>query len=431
MKKLSILTGILAIALLAGCTTGGGGGKKRKSSTEPSPTDTTQPTQTTTSRPDVPDDVATRAIELAKQYDLAMVNGATGILEGVTSTIGEDANHKYKNDYVSVVTQQLVFDDTTGDDVQVFVDWEYDASDTYIKEVLTLDEAHKGIFFSYNETEHDFPFKAVLKCGKKSAEMNYQVHLMVKNLIFANLTIADIYKVNSTNDGFDLVDPATGFYKPNNEGFTFTCVSTQGVVEYVSPDGNWALISDNGYVLELYSGSALDLNPTRYPALKVGNSVYVEAELGCYFGNLQISFIFDISQDDTSRQLSGYQPLSGADFDGKHYWENQLMNSLRTVNATIKTLPASIKNERFTFEIEVDGKRLAVAYDYHVDRNGDVGVFDAFKAKLESLSVGSSVTIKGTFRFAGDVQKGYKGNENMTKDKAYWNIVPFLADHIA
>lgn len=76
-KKLVFIP--MVAVLLAGCTIGGGGGKKKKSSTEPSPTDTTTPTDSSpTSKTDVP--IVTGSVINDNYYDLSkyQLNGLRG-----------------------------------------------------------------------------------------------------------------------------------------------------------------------------------------------------------------------------------------------------------------------------------------------------------------------------------------------------------------
>lgn len=428
MKKLGLIVTLLAASMLTACMGGGKGGGKKKTSGDDQPG--TKETQA-------------KAIEAAKDYTLVAINGKNTLYEGEKPEIGRDKGN-YHNDYVCLTTKQLV-KVKEGDnllDLTVTLSWTFDEKDPFVKESLDIDGEHKAIYFLYNETEeHDFPFSVKMTCGKANpVEMSFGVHLMTKNLKFDHYTLEQIYKPTAADDNFELVEPSTGYYKPNNEGFTFTCVSTEGEVVYTSPDGNWALIADGDYVLQLYSGSNLDLNTTRYPALKIGNKVYVEAELGVYKGNLQVSYIFDISNSDAAVKAStGFRNLTASDFDGKHYWQGGLMNTLRSVTATYQgnlkdrngqavSSPSALQFNRFTFDVKVGEKTLTIAFDYHVDPGEkDHPIFDAFQKKLEGLSVGSNVTIKGTFRFNGPVDKSYKGNEASTN----WNLVPFLEDHIA
>jgi len=417
MKKLGFLAAFLAVGMLASCGVPGGG----------------------STAPAIDAETGKRAIEAAKDESIAFVSRATVLIPDNPTSIGQ-SNDYWNNDYLYLTTHQTVLDEVSGKDLVVDIEWIYDTADTFVKEKIVNDETHISVYFNYSKTEeHDFPFKAKFTCGAAEAqEVSYQVHLLKKNLDFLELSIKDIYKTTAANDNFDLVDPETGFYKKNNESFPYTCVETQGEVVYIAPDGNWALIGDGEYILQLYSGSALDLNANKYPALTVGNTVRVMAELGSYYGNCQISFIFGIVQGDSSKitKPTTYKAMAGADFSGKHYWEGGLMNSTKTVNAVYKgnlmqnnkaVEASALTNGRFTFDVEVDGVKLSVAYDYHVDREGKLGIFDAFKAKLSSLSVGSALAVKGTVRFAGPVQKSYKGNESAST----WSIVPFLADHMA
>lgn len=428
MKKLGLIVTLLAASMLTACMGGGKGGGKKKTSGDNQPG--TKETQA-------------QAIEAAKEYALVAINGKTTLYEGEKPEIGRDKG-KYHNDYLALTTKQLVKVKEGNEllDLTVTLNWKFDEKDSFVKEALDINENHKAIYFLYNESEeHDFLFGATLTCGKADpVDMSFGVRLMTKNLKFDHYSLEQIYKPTAADDNFELVDPSTGYYKPNNEGFTFTCVSTEGEVVYTAPDGNWALIADGDCVLQLYSGSELDLNTTRYPALKVGNKVYVEAELGVYKGNLQVSYIFDISNSDAAVKAStGFRNLTAADFDGKHYWQGGLMNTLRTVSATYQgnikngsgqpvSDPTTLPFYRFSFEVKVGEKTLTIAFDYHVDPGDkDHPIFDAFTKKLSKLSVGAPLTIKGTFRFNGPADKSYKGNEASTN----WNLVPFFEDHIS
>ena len=407
MKKLGLLTTALAAACLAGCMPGKGGGGEAD------------------------------AIENAKMQTIVSVSRKTQVQPDQKINIGQDKD-VWNNDYLYLATKQVVLDKNSGKDYTVDISWSYDAA-AFVREKVTADETHEAIYFNYSKTEeYDFKFKGDFKCGSATGTANYEVHLLKQNVNFTELTIAQIYEVNTSNDGFKYVDPETGYYQKNNDNFNYMCVETYGKVVYTAPDGNWALIADGDSVMELFSGSALNLTTEYFPALTVGNTVKVLAELGSYFGNAQVSFIFDIVAADASKAAAstGFKALAETDFSGKHYWEGGLMNTLRTVSATFngnikqndKAVEASkLTNGRFTFEVKVGDAVLEVAYDYHVDRNGDLGIFTAFKDKIKSLSVGASLTVKGTLRFHGPVEKTYKGNEAGTT----WSLVPYESGHIA
>ena len=407
MKKVGLFIAALAATCLAGCMPGKGGSGEAS------------------------------AIENAKQQSIVTVSRKSPVSPDTKISIGQDKDI-WNNDYLYLTTKQVVLDKESGKDYTVEISWTYDAS-SFVREKIAADETHESIYFNYSKTEeYDFKFVGNFKCGSATGTANYEVHLLKQNVNFTELTIAQIYEVNTSNDGFKYVDPETGYYQKNNDNFNYMCVETYGKVVYIAPDGNWALVADGDAVLELYSGSGLNLDKGHYAALEVGNTVKVQAELGSYFGNCQVSFIFDITAADASKASAsgGFKALAEADFSGKHYWEGGLMNSLRTVTATYngnlkqndKSVEASkLTNGRFTFEVKVGDTVLEVAYDYHVDRNGDLGIFSAFKSKIQSLSVGASLTVKGTLRFHGPVEKTYKGNEAGTT----WSLVPYETGHMA
>ena len=408
MKKLGLFGAFLALGCLTGCLPGAGskGGEAD-------------------------------AIENAKLQTIVSVSRKTQVAPETKINIGQDKD-VWNNDYLYLATKQIVLDENSGKDYTVEINWTYDATNI-VREKITADETHESIYFNYSETEeYDFSFTGNFKCGSATGTAKYEVHLLKKNVSFKTLTLQQIYAANSTNDGFEEVDKTTGYYKQNNESFPYMCVETYGKVVYVSPDGNWGLIADGDYVLELYSGSGLNLDKGHYAALEVGNTVKVWAELGSYFGNCQVSFIFDIVSADASKAAAstGFRNLAEADFAGKHYWEGGLMNSLRSVTAKYagnlkqdgKTVTAAnLKNGRFTFDVTVGSTTLSIAYDYHVDRNGDLNIFKAYQDKIKALNNGDDVTIKGTLRFSGPTEKSYKGNESATT----WSLTPYLADHIA
>ena len=423
MKKTLLLLPLAAM-LLTGC--GGSSGKKGAGTKEE------------------------QAIEKAKTYDLATVNGSGAIFEDDPVNIGWESGH-YHNDFLCLTNEVNITDKDTGTKYTVNVAWEYDKSTSFIQQVLPVDDNHTGVYFTYDENKtQDFPFKATLTCGSAAAvEMNFKVQLQTKNVKFDHYSIQELYALNSDGNDFELVDHETGYYTANNDPniMKYACVSTEGKVLYISPDGNWALIGDGDYTLELYAGGALDLKPSRYPALKVGEVVYVETELGSYYGNLQVNFIFDITAGDASKitEPTGYKPMVGTDFDGKHYYEGGavgLMNGMREINAVYVGNPqqksgedekapvtdvSKIRNYRFTVEVTVDGVSMRVAYDYHIDVKGELGFFDAFKAKVGTWQAGDHIKFKGTVRFVGDTANGYKDNQ----DDTYWSIVPLETSHIS
>ena len=408
MKKLGLFGAFLALGCLTGCLPGGGNKGEEA-----------------------------EAIELAKQYSIASVSRKSPLSPDTKINIGQDKDI-WNNDYLYLATSQVVMSEKSGKNYTVEITWSYDDA-SRVREKFTTDATHDALYFNYSKTdEFDFSFKASLKCGNATGEANYQVHVLKQNVEFKTLTLQEIYAVNDTNDGFKEVDKTSGYYTANNDSFPYMCVETYGKVVYTAPDGDWALVADGDWVLELFSGSARNLDTDHYPSLAVGNTVRILAELGSYFGNCQVSYIFDIAAADNSKAAAstGFKNLAEADFNGKHYWEGGLMNSLRTVTATYAgnlkqdgstVAAADLKNKRFTFDVTIGSTKLTIAYDYHVDVNSDLNIFSAYKDIIKTLTNGSSVTIKGTMRFVGPTEKSYKGNESATT----WSLTPYLADHIA
>lgn len=453
MKKIGLLVGILGSALLTSCVLPFPFGPDDESTSAPTSQPTSEPTSQPTSEPtsaptshDV--DAENRAIRKASVQTLATVSRTTDLIVGLQTDIGHDGTGFYNNDYLYLTTSQTVIDSETDEKYIVDVEWLYDKTDSFVKEEAAVDETHHTIRFNYSKTEtHVFNFKGRLTCGEGTpVEQEYSVNLLDKNLEFMSLTLAQIYELNDTNNGFKLVDPKTGYYIGNNKDvevagktFNYLCFETTGKVIYTSPDANWGIIADGNYYLELFSGSGLNIDAKHFPALTLGNVVTVRAELSSYYGNAQCSYIFDIENGDPNAitEPNLYENMPGSEFDGKKYFEAaHLMNACRSVNAVFKgefkdkdgkdtTVDKLVAGKRWTFKVEVDGKELEVAYDYHVDRYDDQGVFQAFHAKLSSLNVGDTFNLKGTVRFKGDVEKTY------LNIKGYWTIVPFLADHMA
>lgn len=426
MKKFGLFAGLLAISALAGGCFG----------------------------ENVPDDVAEAAIEEAKGQNIVTISRKGECIPGETKNIGsspsqkEGANPAWNNDYLYLTTAQQYTDLDTGKKYTVNIDWSYSDS-SLVKKFEKVDDNHKTLYFNYSEEEtKSFSFTATLKIGKKSESVDYEVELAKKNIEFDVHTMAELYALNESGNNFELVNE-NGYYQGNEhnagEGFIYSVVETCGEVLYTAPDGNWALIGAGNRVLELYAGSAYNLKSSYYPALEVGKSVRVGGEMNVYNGNCQLSYIFYIDECNASEYApvtEKFSALAGDDFDGKAYYENELMNGLFSASAVYKgnfkvdgkaAEPADmVKGKRATFDAEIDGKKITVAYDYHTDDKtaAEQPVLAALKAKVGGLSDGDSFSIKGTVRYAGSNEGASKGSYK-NQPVGTWSIVPFAADHIA
>ena len=232
----------------------------------------------------------------------------------------------------------------------------------------------------------------------------------------------------------------TGRAADAEENYIFTAV--KGKVIYLSDDGNWGLLANGDHVIEIYSGSALDLNTTSYPEL-ANQYVEVKAEVSHYYGNFQLGFIKSIRKVEASEVTEptlSYAALTEAKLQAtklseppttkkvyKQFTAQFEQNSLMEVTGVVKTAPSSsTKGARFTFDLTVGTETLEVAYDYHVDKNSG-NVEDALRAKAV---VGNTITLRGTVRFSHNVDKTLIPVTNQKGTGGTWSIVPFQVAHM-
>lgn len=105
-----------------------------------------------------------------------------------------------------------------------------------------------------------------------------------------------------------------------------------------------------------------------------------------------------------------------------------LSNALVSVTGTY--VPGSLstgdkinKGARATFQLDVEGRKVTVAYDYHTDKEGTVGLCNNLNNAIAS---GKPITIKGTYRYnCSDSAPFIQSYSN----PGHWEVVPFLAEH--
>jgi len=334
--------------------------------------------------------------------------------------------------------------------------------------------------------EGSFEWKiSKMECGGAVAEnANIVFKAKVKNEEFYhdNISIADIYafqdKQETINghkfDGmFDLVDysvkEGASTYSPyfkiheknKDNGGKYYYVNVTGEVIYLAPDGNWGLIADGDEILELYAGSGQAFTKTNWPNLDVGKVVTVSGNLSQYQGSINLGFVTKIreaSAEDAAKIASpskAFKDLTEtkiASFKST-YIECQkqaikidgvdAMNSLRTITGTIVKGSLLVKGEeknatfapataitssklRAMFKVKVGAEEIYVAYDYHVDKENDKGIF----SKLSALNLSDDETehtFKGTLRYYGNDLSSFITEAN----PGMWSLVPFAPDHIA
>ena len=400
----------------------------------------------------------------------------TEILPENTPTLSED-----DGDGIKLTTKQVIGANT------VSLNWDIDKTQTYFGDILKSDDAHDIVEIAYQghgQPEGTFTWKlGRLECGDAVCEdANIVYTAKTKNEEFKhdNVRIADIYKItneekivrdssnaiiNKWPATFDIInydyDASSSSYSPyfrtNNPDATekqYLYYNVPGKVIYKAPDGNWALLADGKNVLEFYAGSGTALNDKNWPNL-AAEYVKLSGNMGQYCGNVQLGFITKVLALKESEKAAIAAPadyreitesiLAGLKTDGYTAQKQAvqladggcLSNSLGKVTGTLVANSVKDKNgdavsnidsmssgARYTFDLKVGNETLTVAYDYHTDKEGKVGLFNAMKTALKA---GGQMTIKGTMRYSGNNSGPFISEGN----NGVWNIVPFLTEHIA
>jgi hypothetical protein len=372
----------------------------------------------------------------------------------------------YVGAYVKLSTSILV------DGKAVELEWDYDTTqEGYLSEAKVTDY-HKVInlnYPSYGEESRNFEWhlkKATCGSAATKTVLDYAVKLLPEAHPHEEMTIAQLNKVTdgevtikghnypSTFDMVDYNQDSPYFFKtedPSNPDYKpdFHYVRVKGKVIYYAPDGNWFLLADGNQFAEIYAGSGLPLIPSEYTAIN-GQYVEVSGNLDAYKGNVQVGYVTRIDAIDKS--LVTEPDLNGVEITSKFIEDNfelpstykcqkqaidGFSNCIATASGDIdtssikdsdgKAISASaISNGRFTFDIKLSGdKKLTIAYDYHTDRKGEVGLFNTLKSKLKA---GGKLSVKGTMRYSGNDEKGFildNGNAGV------WNLVPCTPSDIA
>ena len=377
-------------------------------------------------------------------------NGAT-IRPGRNYTLKED-----KGDCIYLVSKQK---SPNGKEVEI--EWEYDKDQEYFLKEFTIDERHKYIDIDYKGYDHreetgkfEYRIKKIT-CGSatvtEAPELRYSVNIKNFTYKFEAFTAEEINKVTNevkyvdmrtesnhhapvyvypaTYDIVDYEDHGEKTYSPyfpvleENKGAddAYRYVNVKGKIIYTAPDGNWGLLADGNEIVEIYAGSGTKFLPSNYPNLS-NQYVEVYGDMAQYHGNMQLSFVKKIKAIDASEITEPtvtYNALSESDIASfKQTYPGVtsdkqvvagMINSLRSVTGRIdlSTLKDNngaavaledLQDNRYTFELVVGDERITVAYDYHVGRNTNNGIFNAFKQKLVNNAL---VTIKGTMRYSG------------------------------
>lgn len=326
----------------------------------------------------------------------------------------------YKNVYLTLLKskKQKV---SSGEKLDVTVEWSYDqALQPYVRELLNKDNEHDVLKFKYGHKKTDshgditdedpdttrFTLKATAKAGAATLEKNFIVDLNHNDNIYDEVSLAQLYALNGAGDNFAFMD---GTSIKGNHAQTYYYVAVKGKLEYLSPDGNWGLLSDGNHMMELYQLT----KSTDYDVAlaNVGDYIKVYADVSHYKGNIQVAycnFIEKLSDHSGIAERVDYGELPenmnepGQTGYVPFYAGINNMNGTLT-NVTVKSgeFASFNKDGRFTFVVTKGSKDFTIAYDYHVGANSsDVGA--ECDRVIKSLAVGNTVTIKGTIRYCND-----------------------------
>ena len=415
------------------------------------------------------------AIRAACNHSIALKSPSSTIVPTSTPLLEED-----KGDFIKLEKSKVERVEKTP--YTVSLEWEVDETQSYFKSFVSNEGNTNMLYINYKGWEHKSEtgeIKFRLKkatCGGATLSypeaLQYKCNIQNQQKYVDNLTIAQINKVNGSKtvtagtstytfeSTFDMVDYEfhTGEkYSPyfkiheNNadvEGAYYYC-NVPGKVIYTAPDGNWALIADGNQILEVYAGSGTPLTATNFPYLQVGKYVVVTGNLAQYCGNIQLGFVTSITEltdhsaiaepagttfaTMTEQKISGLKSTVDSQYDKSAIdgFSNSLgqvtgtvvANSLKDKDGNSVSSASSLANNRFTFDVQVGSQTLKVAYDYHTDKDGSVGLFNALKSKLSTS--GTTITVKGTMRYSGN------NSSPFLEPKGVWTIVPYLPSQVA
>lgn len=285
-----------------------------------------------------------------------------------------------------------------------------------VKQRKQSDETHDVMYVRYPiftdlGESFSFTFKAKVSYKEASQELEYTVQLKRSTIQYDEMSMAELHEKNAKGYYKYLYEEDDGSLKisPNHEQ-DYLYITTKGVVTYVTPDKNFAILQNGEYAIELYQyGQCTDSQ-----VINIGDAISVSGEVACYFGSPQLSFLslMDVIDEkiEYNKEITEItvQQMTGANrygaFDG-------VTHRVRTLKG-VEFVGGSIRNrdgaktdnpnagDRFTFDVRKDGLTVTIAFDYHTN-NTDKDVGKALKTLITSLSDGDKLNVTGWLRFSG------------------------------
>ena len=126
-------------------------------------------------------------------------------------------------------------------------------------------------------------FEATLSLNYSSLKCTYIIALDNNKPIYDTMSIAELHSLNG--DKYSFQDDDYNIMGNHNQEYYYVGVS--GKLEYITPDCNFAILSDGEHSIEMYGGSTTSLD---YDKLTVGNYYTVYGRLSNYLGQMQLIY---------------------------------------------------------------------------------------------------------------------------------------------
>ncbi|MCR5332849.1 MAG: hypothetical protein K6E11_02355 [Bacilli bacterium] len=318
----------------------------------------------------------------------------------------------------------------------VKITWEVVSNKDKVKSQAKLDDNHDRLKFNYGSHAegHDDQYettevelKATGKCGGAKLTKNYKVVLKHNKNIYDALSLEEFYAAEG--DRYAIQDEDYGL--PGNHGQQYNYVKVSGKLEYMSPDGNWGLLSDGDHVVELYQLT----KSTDYAMCEVGKYLDVYGSVSQYKGNLQVqycNFIEEMSDHSRIQAMTEYGEMP-EDMNTSVAFNSGVMSRIATLS-NVEVLKFFDKNnnekaatdfdagDRFVIQVQKGAKKFNIAYDYHAAK-GDDTLTAAFNSFIKGLSAGDHINVKGTIRYNIDGDLAKPGGE--------YQLTPYFAEHLS
>ena len=342
----------------------------------------------------------------------------------------------YKNTCLDLTTLQVK------NKKNVKIEWKVLSNESAVKSVSALDDNHNRMRFDYGShkegDENDYTttevkLQAKGKCGGAKLTKEFTVNLKNNKNIYDKLSLENFYRVEDGENKYAFQND--DYTIAGNHGQQYRYVEISGKLEYMSPDGNWGLLSDGNHVVELYQLT----KSTDYDQAVVGKYLTVWGSISQYNGNLQVqycNFIEEMSDHSAiadmveygemkagmnTKASEDYVPFTAGIMNRVGELKGAQVVELQDKDGKVINFNTFNPEVRQVLKVTKGGNNFMIAYDYHVSK-GDEEVATAMRNFFGNLSVGQEISLEGTIRY--NLAAGLKeGGE--------YQITPFLKSHVS